>query len=74
MENRYPMEEQLKTIQQKSHTAIIKQDGAIDMGELSRQNGLSEFENIKTIAQLLAIKADVTGKTQTLHFRYTEKA
>ena len=53
--------------------STIKPDGAIDMGELSRQNGLSEFENFKTLFQLIATKAEVTGKTQTIHLTQVNK-
>lgn len=41
---------------------IVQEDSSgvhINLGELSRYNGLSEFENMKMIVELLAIKAEV---------------
>ena len=37
----------------------IVKDDRVNMEELSKQNGLTEFENFKAIIQILMVKAEV---------------
>ena len=43
---------------------LDEKTGTINMAELSKLNGKTEFENAKLILGILAIKAEVTGITQ----------
>ena len=49
---------------------IIKDDGGINLGELSRYNGKSEFENTKMIVQILTMKAEVYNTPQTIRLTF----
>lgn len=51
---------------------IDKETGAINMAELCRYNGKSEFDNLKTIVGILALKAEVYGITQKLRLTLKE--
>lgn len=51
---------------------IIKEDGGIDLAELSKYNGKSEVENAKMIILFLKQKAEAYGIPQTVRLTYKD--
>ena len=52
---------------------INKEDNSINLGELSRQNGLSEFENFKTLMGILIVKADFEDTNLKVQIRFKKE-
>lgn len=46
---------------------VDKTTGVISLAALSKYNGKTEEENMKWIAQFLAMKAEIYNRPQTMH-------
>uniref|UniRef100_A0A6M3J7U5 Uncharacterized protein n=1 Tax=viral metagenome TaxID=1070528 RepID=A0A6M3J7U5_9ZZZZ len=53
---------------------INEEEGSINLAEMSRQNGLSELENMKKIITFLAAKAEFYDENIKVQVRFKKEA
>ena len=52
---------------------INKEEGSINLAEMSRQNGLSELDNMKKIIMFLAAKAEFNNENIKVRVRFKKE-